>query len=144
LPRTDAAATILGVQEDGMAKYLSQEWADQVIAALSASDDVKSAVKDVDLTIQQVVTGTDAGEAKYWVRFDDGAVEGGLGDAPAADVTITQDYATATEMNKGELNPQAAFMQGKLKVTGNMGKLLQHQGAMQAMFPVLASVETEY
>jgi hypothetical protein len=35
-------------------------------------------------------------------------------------------------------------MQGKLKVTGNMGKLLQHQGAMQALGPVLSAVSAEY
>lgn len=127
-----------------MAKFLSEEWSNDAIAALSSSDDVKNATKGVDLTIQQVVTGADGGEGKYWVKISDGNVEGGLGDAPSADVTITQDYETAAAITKAELNPQAAFMQGKLKVTGNMGKLLQHQGAMQAIFPVLATLETEY
>jgi hypothetical protein len=127
-----------------MARFLSDEWMSAVRDALNGSDDIRSATKGVELTIQQVVTGTDAGETKYWTKLSDGAVDGGLGDAPAADVTITQDYETAAAMNKGELNAQAAFMQGKLKVTGNMGKLLQHQGAMQALFPVLSSVPTEY
>jgi putative sterol carrier protein len=128
-----------------MAKFLSDEWTNAVREALNASDDVRSAIKGVDLCIQQVVTSAPGGgEAKYWTKFSDGSVEGGSGEAPEADVTITQDYETATAMNKGELNAQAAFMQGKLKVTGNMGKLLQHQGAMQALGPVLTSVPTEY
>ena len=127
-----------------MAKFLSEEWSNQAIAALNASDDVKSATKDVDLAIQQVVTGANGGEAKYWVKISDGNAEGGLGDAPSADVTIMQDYETAVAITKGELNAQAAFMQGKLKVTGNMGKLLQHQTAMQALFPVLGRLVTEY
>ena len=127
-----------------MAKFLSDEWSAQAIEALRASDDVRNATKDVDLTIQQVITGADGGEAKYWVHVSDGSVEGGLGDAPTPDVTITQDYETAVAITKGELNPQAAFMQGNLKVTGNMGKLLQHQTALQALFPVLAGLATDY
>jgi putative sterol carrier protein len=127
-----------------MARFLSEEWSNEAIAALKTSEDVRSATKDVELTIQQVVTGTAGGHASYWVRLDNGTVEGGLGDAPSADVTITQDYETAGAITRGELNPQAAFMQGKLKVTGNMGKLLQHQGAMGTIFPVLASLGTEY
>ena len=127
-----------------MAKFLSEEWSSEAVAALRASDDVKSSTKDVDLTLQQVVTGAGGGDARYWVKLDDGSIDGGLGDAPKADVTITQDYETAVAITKGELNPQAAFMQGKLKITGNMGKLLQHQGAMQAIFPVLAGLGTEY
>jgi len=127
-----------------MAKFLSQGWADDVLGALNSSEDVRGAIKGVQLCIQQVVTGSPEGEVKYWTKFDDGKVSGAIGDAADADVTITQDYDTAVAMNKGDLNAQAAFMQGKLKVTGNMGKLLQNQGAMQALGPVLASVEADY
>lgn len=127
-----------------MAKFLSQEWADEVLSALNGSDDVRGALKGVELCIQQVVTGAPEGDVRYWTKFDDGKVEGGIGEAADADVTITQDYDTAVAMNKGELNAQAAFMQGKLKVTGNMGKLLQNQGAMQSVAPALSSVAAEY
>lgn len=128
-----------------MPKFLTQEWMDAVREALLQSNDVASAVKGVELTVQQVVTDVpDQGEVQYWMRFDDGSVDAGIGGASDADVTITQDYDTAAEMNRGELNAQAAFMQGKLKVTGNMGKLLQHQGAIQALGPVLQQVPTEY
>ena len=127
-----------------MAKFLTEGWADAVLAAMNASEDVRSATKGVQLCIQQVVTGAPGGDTSYWTRFDDGSVTGAIGDATDPDVTISQDYDTAVAMTKGELNAQAAFMQGKLKVTGNMGKLLQHQGTMQALGPVLASVPTEF
>lgn len=128
-----------------MAKFLSEEWGNTVRETLNGNDTFKNASKGVQLTIQQVITNVpDEGEAKYWSQIADGNINGGQGDAPSPDVTITQDYDTAAALNKGELNAQAAFMQGKLKVTGNMGKLLQHQGVLQAMGPIMASVPTEY
>lgn len=127
-----------------MVRFLSEDWSKEAIAALKASDDVKGTAKEVELTLQQIVTGADGGEARYWVQINDGEIDGGTGDAPSPDVTITQDYETAVAITKGELNAQAAFMQGKLKVRGNMGKLLQHQAAMESIFPVLAGLETEY
>lgn len=127
-----------------MAKFLSEEWATQAIAALRDSDDVRTATKGVDLTVQQIVTGTDGGESKYWLAIADGSVDGGIGDAGSADITITQDYETACEITRNDVNPQAAFMQGRLKVAGNMSKLLQHQVVLQVVFPVLATLPTEY
>lgn len=128
-----------------MAKFLSEEWGDEIRGALQSSDAVKNAIQGVDLTIQQVVTDVpDQGEVKYWTQFQNGEINGEIGEVDNPDVTISQNYETAAAMNKGELNAQAAFMQGKLKVTGNMGKLLQHQGALQAIGPVMAEVNTEY
>lgn len=128
-----------------MAKFLSEEWGDEIRGALQSSDTVKNAIQGVDLTIQQVVTDVpDQGEVKYWTQFQNGEINGEIGEVDNPDVTISQNYETAAAMNKGELNAQAAFMQGKLKVTGNMGKLLQHQGALQAIGPVMAEVNTEY
>ncbi len=128
-----------------MAKFLSEEWGEAVREALNGSDAVKNATKGVNLTIQQVVSDVpDQGEVQYWTKFHDGDIDGGIGEAAEADVTISQTYETAASMNRGELNAQAAFMQGKLKVTGNMGKLLQHQGAIQALGPVIQQVPTDY
>ena len=128
-----------------MAKYLSEEWGDQVREALNANESAKTAAKGVQLTMQQVVNNVPGeGEVKYWTKIDDGSFEGGRGEAADADVTITQEYADAAAINRGELNVQAAFMQGKLKVQGNMGKLLQHQGTLQALGQAVAQVPADY
>ncbi len=58
--------------------------------------------------------------------LEDGKLlEAALGDKDDAEVTLTQTYDDAVKIAKGELDPNAAFMQGKIKVTGNMQKLMQ-------------------
>jgi len=127
-----------------MAKFLTEEWASEVASALNTSDEVRTALSGVELTIQQTITGGPGGETKYWTKLLDGAVETAVGEMSDPDVRMTQDYETAAATNRGELNAQAAFMQGKLKITGNMGKLLRNQGAVSAIGLVLAKVPTEY
>ena len=82
-----------------------------------------------------------------WVyALADGNAKMGIGQADTPDVTITQDYPTAVAIAKGELNAQNAFMTGKLKVTGNMAKLMQHQGAFAGLEGALKPLQetTEY
>src|ERR1041385_4789901 len=100
-----------------MARFLTEEWTSDVVRAANASDDTRSALADVDITIQHVVTGTPPGETKYWTKLRGGHLDVALGEASDPDVTITQDYDTAAAINRGELVTQAAFMQGTLKIT---------------------------
>jgi putative sterol carrier protein len=52
---------------------------------------------------------------------EDGAVES----SDDADCTLTADKDTFQEIMSGELNSTAAFMQGKLKVDGDMGMAMR-------------------
>lgn len=127
-----------------MSRFGSQGWIDDVVAALRRSTEASGSLRGVSLRLQQIVSGTPDGDVSYWTVFEDGTVTGGIGEVADPDVTITQDHATAVALARGDLNAQAAFMQGKLKVTGNMGKLLQHQEAIAALGPVMASLDVEY
>lgn len=128
-----------------MAKFLTEEWGEEVKAALNSDEKAQAATKGVHLSMQQVVSDVpELGEVTYWTTIDDGVFDGGVGANADAEVTIRQAYEAAAAMNRGELNAQAAFMQNKLRVEGNMGKLLQYQGAIQAIGAVVSKVPTEY
>jgi putative sterol carrier protein len=126
-------------------KFLSEEWAQQVTDALNASDEFQSAAAGQQVKLQQVINNApDGGETKYYFTLDGGKVQVGLGDLADAEATLTQDYDTAVAITKQELNAQNAFMQGKLKISGNMMKLMQLQGVFNAMPKAVDDIEVEY
>lgn len=121
-----------------MPEFGTKAWVDALCTALSGSDDHQ--LRDIELTLLQIVTDAPGGEVAYWLTFDRGVVTGDLGRSPDADVTFEMDQDTAAALGRGELNHQAAFMQGMLKVTGNMGKLLQNQHALKALGPAMVAI----
>jgi putative sterol carrier protein len=125
-------------------KFLTEEWATAMTDALNSSDEFKSAASGQQTKLQQVVTDAPDGEAKYYFVLEGGSADVSLGELSDADATITQNYETAAAINKSELNAQQAFMQGKLKISGNMMKLMQLQGVFNAMPKAVNDVQVEY
>ncbi|HVM39602.1 MAG TPA: SCP2 sterol-binding domain-containing protein [Acidimicrobiia bacterium] len=104
-----------------MPKFLSQEWLDQSREMAQDQPERPGATAKM----QYVVTGTPDGDVSYyWVLENGKLLESQLGEVPDADFTITTSYEDSKKIQQGELDPNAAFMQGRMKVTGNMGKLM--------------------
>ena len=104
-----------------MSKWLSQEWLDEAKKLAESQPERPGA----SARMQYVVTGGSEGEIRYyWVLENGKLLESTLGDLPDAEVTLTQTYDDAQKIQKGELDANAAFMQGRVKVTGNMAKLM--------------------
>jgi putative sterol carrier protein len=125
-------------------KYLSQEWIDAYNTALAGDDAVRAALKGKNAALQMVISGAPHGEVRYWLRIADGGASAGLGDAADAEVTISQSYETSAQVNKGELDGQKAFMQGKVKISGKMLKMMQLRGALEKVQATLNTIDTEY
>jgi putative sterol carrier protein len=105
-----------------MPKYLTQEWHDEF---KRMSNETQPERPGVNARMQQVVTGAPDGDIKYyWVIEDGKLVESSLGELPDAEFTMTTAWADSVAVQNGDLDPNAAFMQGKMKVSGNMAKLL--------------------
>src|SRR5208282_1017523 len=124
-------------------KYLSQEWIDEYNAALE-QDAVRAALKGKSAAIQMVISDSPQGEIRYWLRIADGGASAGLGDLADAEVTISQSYETSSQVNKGELDGQKAFTQGKVKIKGKMLKMMQLRGPLDKVQTALATIDTEY
>ena len=70
--------------------------------------------------IQFDLSGEQGG--KWWVKIHDGKAESGQGDAPEPPkLTLLADAADYVKISLGQLDGTAAFMQGKLKIKGDMG-----------------------
>jgi putative sterol carrier protein len=125
-------------------KFLSDEWARAVEDALNNNESFKKSAGSQTAKVQQVVTGPD-GEKKYWFKMEGGNVQLGTGEiGESADATITQDYETAVALAKNELTGTAAYMSGKLKVSGDLMKLMQLQGTLAQLPQALKDLDVEY
>lgn len=126
-------------------RFLTEEWAAAVTDTLNSSEDFRAAAGSHGARLQFVATDVPGGgEAKYYFKLEDGKAVMDLGELADAEATITNTYATAVAVDKGELNPQNAFMQGKLRISGNMMKLLQLQGVLSAMAKAIKGLERDY
>ncbi len=104
-----------------MAKYLTQEWLDKQRELAQEFPERPGATA----RMQYHVTGGPEGDIDYfWVLENGTLLQSELGQDPDADFTLTLSYDDSVKIQKGELDPNAAFMQGRMKVTGNMGKLM--------------------
>jgi predicted lipid carrier protein YhbT len=102
-------------------KYLSQEWLDET-RAMAAQQPARAGAT---ARIQYVITAGPDGDVKYsWVLEDGKLLESHLGTIADPDVTVTAPYAEWVKIARGELDMSAAFMQGVIKVAGDMGQWL--------------------
>jgi putative sterol carrier protein len=103
-----------------VARFLSEAWFD----AIAQSTDPVRPEGSPGITVQQVVTGTPDGEIRYAVSLSDELPTVRPGQAAHADVTFTEDYATAAAIARGELTAQAALLAGRIRVAGNVAALM--------------------
>ncbi|MFZ5752000.1 MAG: SCP2 sterol-binding domain-containing protein [Pseudomonadota bacterium] len=93
------------------------------------SDVVQAAVA----ALNEKLSGGFAGVAKFVIEGEGAIMLDGTGARAAdeeADVTLTADADTFRGILSGDVNPTAAFMQGKLAVDGNMGLAMQLGAAL--------------
>jgi len=114
-----------------MTKWLTQEWLDETRGLAERQPERPGA----SARMQYVVTGGPEGDIQYYWLLENGKLtDSRLGKLDDAEVTLTTGYDDAVKIQRGELDANAAFMQGKVKVTGNMAKVM-------ALLPITNSPE---
>lgn len=126
-------------------QFLSEPWAQAMTEALNGSEEFRKAATGKQVRLQQVVTeAPQRGEVRYFVAIDNGSAEVAIGEIPGPDATLTQHYDTAVAISKQELSPTAAFMRGKVKLNGDMMKLLALQPALAAVPGAVRNMDIAY
>jgi putative sterol carrier protein len=92
----------------------------------------------------QNVVNTPEGEKKYYLDLKDGQATVATGELPDAEATLSSDYDTATALTKAQLNATAAYMSGKLKIQGDLMKLMQLQGLFNTLPQAVKEIDVEY
>jgi alkyl sulfatase BDS1-like metallo-beta-lactamase superfamily hydrolase len=104
-----------------MSKWLTQDWLDETRTMAESQPERPGATA----RMQYVVTGGPDGDISYYWLLENGQLkEAKLGKLDDAEVTLTTGWDDAVKIQKQELDANTAFMQGKVKVTGNMAKVM--------------------
>ena len=119
-----------------MADFLTDAWLDELEAAATGAD-VPPMPR---LALQQVVPDGPDGEVAYALVVEDGRVEVCRGRVENPDLVFTQDRATAEAIFLGELSAQAAFMQGRLRLGGDLRAVIDRAADLASVDDVFASV----
>ena len=108
-------------------EFLSDEWFSAVTALMAEHG--ADAPAATSMMLNMVVTDTPWGERQMHMGAIEGKAEMGQGHAEGADVTLTTDYATAKDVfiSGNQQAGMQAFMAGKVKVQGDMTKLMMAQ-----------------
>ena len=113
-------------------------------ASLNEDAGFTAAMNNVDLGLQFNVTDAHEGEIDYYLTVGDGVAVLALGALEDADASVGSDYETAAAIAKGELNVQMAFMTGKIKVGGNMAKVMMYQGLINEFARVSSTLDLDF
>ena len=112
-------------------ELLTQDWLDAQREATASLPERPGA----SARIEYRVAGGPDGEVVFHTELEDGRiVVNELGADPDADFAVLIRHPDYLEVVRGELDQNVGFMQGRIKVTGNIGRML-------SVLPVTTSAE---
>ncbi len=126
-------------------RFLSDEYMAEATRIMNEDEQFLSAIEGLDLGMQFTVTDAPGeGEFEYYIRIADGRGEMARGTLNDPDARIRNSYETAAGISRGEINSATAFMTGKLKVSGNVAKLMMAQGALSRLQDAMGGIDVDY
>lgn len=126
-----------------MAAFLSDEWIVALDAVARASTLVPPLPEGGQLVVEQQVSDTPDGSARFHVVFDAIGARVIAGEAEQPDLVLITDYATACALHRGETNAQQALGRHRLKIRGDLTTIAKRAAVLGAVGDLFASVRAQ-
>lgn len=133
-----------------MAKFLSEKWLKECRKTLQDSDEFKSEARDFsgDFIFSFEADDELAETKRLFLSIHGGNCEEAVflnGEPyPDADYRISAPYSLWMRMIRGEEDALAAFTSRKVKIKGNMLRLMMNSGSAVALVKALAGIPIDF
>lgn len=125
-----------------MPKFLSTEFFDELVAALSADPKWAESTKGIKTTILMTVTDTGS---SHMLIVDQGTTSVQASPQGAMpEFTFEGTYDAWTRVARGEMDMQSAVLKGQLKFKGSITKILAYRDRFMRMADLMNSIPKEF
>jgi putative sterol carrier protein len=121
-------------------RYLSLNWIDALKAEVAENATLAALCEEHQIGVTQVVTDSPEGLVIYHLQVGSEGATFGAGPADPEDVRFEQDWTTAVAVATGQLNPQAAFLSGSIRLIGDQQLLMSTRPVFAALDQVFSTV----
>jgi predicted lipid carrier protein YhbT len=121
-------------------RYLSPEWLAAAADAVAHDTTLRRLAAEVDLTYEMTVADGPEGTVCWHVTIRPDDVRLTPGPADRADLRFTTSWDVACAIARGEQAAATAFIDGHLRVGGDLSLLLHHQRRLSAVDDTLADL----
>ena len=121
-------------------RYLSLDWIDALTGAVSQNATLADLANDHSIAVTQVVTDGPEGDVTYHFVVRDGEAAFGAGPAADEDVRMVQSWDIAVSVATGDVNAQDMFINGSIRIHGDVQKLIGAEALFAALDSVFESV----
>lgn len=126
-----------------MPRFLSAEWFERAATAAAGAAPLQDGAATEPVVLRNVILDGPEGTITYVVRLAKSRLALERDYTEAADVEVTQSYATASAISRGDLTPAAAFGAGRLKLGGRIGLLVENQHVFAELADVFGALRAE-
>lgn len=124
-------------------RYLSPEWLAAAADAIAHDATLQEVAAELDVTLEQTVADGPEGTVCWHIILRDGRAKLVTGPVSSADLRFTTTWEVARSIARGQLAAPTAFIDGQLRVGGDLTLLLRHHRKLAAVDDVLSTLRAK-
>lgn len=123
-----------------MVRFLSPEWIEALGRSARQANLSLDEGTEASIVVEQTVSDPAGASVTYQLAIDGGSATVVAGRVLEPSVTLRTDRFTAEAIARGELSAQEAFVQGRVRVGGDVRALVRHAEALVQLDECFAAV----